>query len=313
MVVARRHAINAPKASVVIPTYERCCVVARAVESVLRQDMGDFEVIVVDDGSTDGTEHALGTVEDDRLHYFRSGHVGAAEARNIGARQAGARWLTFLDSDDTVTPDWLSSMLLETLSPDTALVSCGFTERAEGSAVIRKVVLPRPASPAVGPITELIATGGTYLVLRNLFLDIGGFDPEQQAGQHRELALRLGPALVERKLRAAAVMRPLVERRVGRGDQIRFNDAAVLAGGARLLDRHGRRLALDPRLLADTAASAAHRAVRLGDFAEARRLTLLAVRTYPRHLRHWARLCALIAPRAAQRYALRNRPADPNR
>ena len=263
-----RQAIDTPRVSVVIPTYDRCDVVARAVESVLRQDMGDLEVIVVDDGSTDGTEHALTPVEDDRLSYVRSSHVGAAEARNIGARQARSRWLTFLDSDDTVTADWLSSMLAETLPPDTALVSCGYTERAEGSAIIRRQRLPRPASPAIGPITELIATGGTYLVLRDLFLDVGGFDPEQPAAQHRELALRLGPALVERRLRAGAVMRPLVERWVGRRDQIRSDDAAVLAGASRILDLHSRRLALDRRLLADTAASAAYRAVRLGDFGD---------------------------------------------
>jgi glycosyltransferase involved in cell wall biosynthesis len=308
--VPRRQATGAPEVSVVIPTFQRCEVITRAVESVLRQDTGDLEVIVVDDGSKDCTEHAVSAIEDDRLTYVRSEHLGAAAARNIGARQAQARWLTFLDSDDTVTPDWLSSMLAETLPPDTALVSCGYTERAEGSAIIRRQRLPRPASAAIGPITELIATGGTYLVLRDLFLDVGGFDPEQPAGQHRELALRLGPALVERSLRAGAVMRPLVERWVGRGDQIRSDDAAVLAGGSRMLDRHRPRLSLDPRLLAETAASAAHRAVRLGDFAAARRLTLLAARTHPRNIRHWARLGALLAPRLAQRRALRRKPAD---
>jgi glycosyltransferase involved in cell wall biosynthesis len=299
--------------SVVIPTYERCDVIARAVASVLRQDMCDLELLVVDDGSMDNTEHALSAFEDDRLHYLGSRHVGAAEARNIGARQARALWLTFLDSDDTVTPDWLASMLAESESRDTALVSCGYTERAEGSAVVSRQRLPGPASPAIGPITELIATGGTYLVLRELFHDVGGFDPEQRAGQHRELALRLGPELVDRNLRAGAVMRPLVERWVGRGDQIRSDDAAVLAGASRILDRHRDRLALDPKLLADTAASAAYRAVRVGDFVEARRLMLLAVRTHPRKLRHWGRLCALAAPRAARRHALRDRRAGANR
>jgi hypothetical protein len=299
--------------SVVIPTYERADVIARATRSVLEQDMDDLEVFVIDDGSTDGTEEALSRFDDERLHYVRSQHVGAAEARNIGARHARGHWLTFLDSDDTVSADWLSTMLVEARPPDTALVSCGYTERAEGSAAIRRQRLPRPASPAIGPITELIATGGTYLVRRELFLDVGGFDPDQRAGQHRELALRLGPALVQRRLRAGAVMRPLVDRWVGRPDQIRSDDAAVLAGGSRMLERHRERLSLDPELLADTAASAAYRAVRLGSFAEARRLMLLAVRTRPRKLRHWARLSALAAPRVARRRALRRRPADANR
>ena len=296
--------------SVVIPTYERGDVITRAVDSVLRQSLDDFEVIVVDDGSTDSTERVVETLDDDRLSYVSSTHIGAAAARNIGARRAQACWLTFLDSDDTVTSDWLSSMLAETSRPDTALVSCGYAERADGCAVIRRQRLPRLASPAVGPITELIATGGTYLVQRDLFLDVGGFDPEQPAAQHRELALRLGPALVDRGLRAGAVMRPLVERWVGRDDQIRSDDAAVLAGASRILDRHRERLALDPSLLGDTAASAAYRAVRLGNFPEARRLMRVAVRAQPRKLRHWARLGALAAPRLARRRALGRAPAQ---
>jgi glycosyltransferase involved in cell wall biosynthesis len=304
-----RQASVAPQASVVIPTYERCDVVARAVESVLRQDLDELEVIVVDDGSTDPTERVLNRIEDDRLAYVRSRHVGAAAARNIGARRAQAHWLTFLDSDDTVTSDWLSSMLADTSRSGTALVSCGYTERADGCADVRRQRLPRPASPAIGPITELIATGGTYLVLRDLFLEVGGFDPEQPAAQHRELALRLGPTIEERGMRAGAVMRPLVERWVGREDQIRSDDAAVLVGATRILDRHRDRLTLDPRLLGDTAASAAYRAVRIGNFPEARRLMRMAVRAQPRKLRHWGRLGALIAPGLARRRALYRTPA----
>jgi glycosyltransferase involved in cell wall biosynthesis len=299
--------------SVVIPTYERGDVVTRAVESVLRQDTRDVEVIVVDDGSTDCTERALALIDDPRLSYTRTVHLGAAAARNTGARQARARWLTFLDSDDTVTRDWLSSLLMETSPPATALVSCGYVERTDGNATIRRQRLPRPASPAIGPFSELIATGGTYLVRRDVFLDVGGFDPDQPAAQHRELALRLGPTLVDRGLRATTVMRPLVERRMGRGDQIRSDDAAVLAGASRILDRHRDRLELDPRLLGDTAASAAYRAVRVGDVVEARRLMRVAIRAQRLKLRHWARYAALAAPGLARRRALRRRDADPKR
>jgi Glycosyl transferase family 2 len=313
LTVPGRQASGAPEVSVVIPTYERGDVVTRAVESVLRQDTGDIEVIVVDDGSTDCTERVLALIDDPRLSYARTVHLGAAAARNTGARRARARWLTFLDSDDTVTTDWLSSMLAETLPPDTALVSCGYVERTDGDPTIRRQRLPRPASPAIGPFTELIATGGTYLVQRDLFLDVGGFDPDQRAAQHRELALRLGPTMVDRGLRAGTVMRPLVERRVGRGDQIRSDDTAVLAGASRILDRHRERLALDPRLLGDTAASAAYRAVRLGDFAVARRLMRVAIGAQPLKLRHWARFAALAAPGLARRHALQRPLADAKR
>ncbi len=298
-----------PRVSVVIPTHNRGDVVGRAVTSVLRQDFAELELIVVDDGSTDNTRAVLGAIGDERVEYVATAHVGAAEARNVGARHARARWLTFLDSDDTVHSDWLSSLFAQAQAPGTALVSCGYTERVEGSSVVRRQLLPRPASPSIGPIVELIATGASYMMLRDLFLEVGGFDPKQAAAQHQELALRLGPALVERGLRCSAVMRPLVDRRIGRDDHIRSDDRAVLDGSVRLLRRHRDRLALDPPLLANTAATAAYRALRLGEFAEARRLMLLAVRTDPWNPRHWVRLAALVTPRTARRHAVRRRSA----
>jgi hypothetical protein len=102
-------------------------------------------------------------------------------------------------------------------------------------------------------------------------------------------------------------MRPLVEHWIGRDDHIRTDDEAVLSGCMRLLERHSDRLRLDPPMLANTAATAAYRAVRIGEFSTARRLMLLAVRTQPRNGRHWLRLGALAAPRVAQRRALRTR------
>jgi len=305
----QQRAVTAPRVSVLMALYNHAPFVTAALDSVALNDFLDVELIVVDDGSTDGTDELLAGVADARMHCLRSEHVGAAEARNIGARAARARWLTFLDSDDTAAADWLSSMLAEARHPGTGLVSCGYTERTEGSAEVRRQPLPRPASAAIGPITELIETGGSYLVLRDLFLDVGGFDRDQPSSQHQELALRLGPELVERGLGARAVMRPLVDRWVGRADHIRGDDAAVLAGSVRILELHRERLARDPTLLANTAAAAAFRATRLGARSQARRLMLLAARNDPGNIRHWARLAALLAPAVAQRRALRRTPA----
>jgi glycosyltransferase involved in cell wall biosynthesis len=301
-------AVASPLVSVVIPTYQRGDIVGRAALSVLRQKVNHIEVIIVDDGSTDCTGPICSEISDPRLRYVASEHVGAAAARNIGARLARASWLTFLDSDDTASSDWLTSMLDRTGDSHTALVSCGFNERNEGSTILLRQQLPHRASPAVGPIVELMQTGGTYLVRRDLFLDVGGFDPEQQSSQHLELSLRLGPELVRRGLQACAVMRPLVDRWVGRDDHIRADDKAIFAGCARIIDQHGDRLAHDTKLLANIGATAAYRAVRLGEIREARRYMFLAVRARPSDLRHWARLCSLAVPSLARRRVLRSRP-----
>jgi glycosyltransferase involved in cell wall biosynthesis len=298
-----------PRVSVVIPTYNRADVVGRAILSVLAQTEEDLELLVVDDGSTDTTRDVILGFDDERVEYLSGNHEGAAAARNAGARSATATWLTFLDSDDTAAPDWLASLLAETSVEGTALVSCGYTERIEGTEDILRLRMPHMASPSVGPIVELISTGGSYMLRRDLFVQVGGFDPRQAAAQHQELALRLGPVLTERRLRCAAVNRSLVDRWVGRDDHIRGNDQAVFEGSVRLLDVHRERLALDPPLKADMAATAAFRAVRLGRFADARRLMWSAVRTQPRNVRHWLRFAALIAPKTAQRRAMRSRPA----
>jgi glycosyltransferase involved in cell wall biosynthesis len=99
-----------PKVSVIIPTYNRRNFVAKAIESVLHQSFDDLEVIVVDDGSTDGTCQSLEPYRD-RIRYIFRENGGASAARNTGIEAAQGEWLAFLDSDDEWTPDYLSKQI----------------------------------------------------------------------------------------------------------------------------------------------------------------------------------------------------------
>lgn len=89
--------------SVVIPTYNRARLVGRAIESACRQTYEPIEIVVVDDGSTDGTADVV-TRFDPRMRYYRQENGGVATARNLGLRHARGEFIAFLDSDDQWHP-----------------------------------------------------------------------------------------------------------------------------------------------------------------------------------------------------------------
>lgn len=96
-----------PKVSVIIPTYNRASMVCEAIDSVLTQAYLSFEIVVVDDGSTDGTGDVLRARYGDRIRYFDQENQGRAVARNRGIRLSQGEYLVFLDSDDWLLPEAL--------------------------------------------------------------------------------------------------------------------------------------------------------------------------------------------------------------
>ena len=97
-----------PKISVIIPAYNQAHFLGAAVESVLSQSMPDFELIIVNDGSTDQTEQVVLSYQDSRITYVSQQNRGLSGARNTGIRQASGDYLTYLDSDDAFFPQKLA-------------------------------------------------------------------------------------------------------------------------------------------------------------------------------------------------------------
>ena len=96
--------LSTPKVSVIIPTYNRASVIQRAVDSVYHQSFNNWELLLVDDGSTDQTKEILkGFKKDPKFRYFKTKNHGVSSARNLGLKQAQGEWIAFLDSDD----EWL--------------------------------------------------------------------------------------------------------------------------------------------------------------------------------------------------------------
>ena len=101
--------IESPKVSVVIATYNRANYIQETVESIFRQSFRDYELIVVDDGSTDDTGKILEPYHA-RLQYIYQANSGPSRARNVGVRHARAPWIAFQDSDDLSEPDHLATL-----------------------------------------------------------------------------------------------------------------------------------------------------------------------------------------------------------
>jgi len=100
-----------PLVSAVIPTFNRRELVPEAVRSVLAQTWREVEAVVVDDGSTDGTEEAVRAIPDPRVRYVRKEHSGIAATRNRGIAEARGAFLAFLDSDDLWVPGKLEKQM----------------------------------------------------------------------------------------------------------------------------------------------------------------------------------------------------------
>jgi glycosyltransferase involved in cell wall biosynthesis len=98
-----------PKVSVVVATYNRATLLAETIDSVLQQRFQDYELIVVDDGSTDGTQALLQSYRS-RIRYLYQENRGPSAARNLGVRHARAPWIAFQDSDDLTEPNHLETL-----------------------------------------------------------------------------------------------------------------------------------------------------------------------------------------------------------
>lgn len=92
------------KLSIIIPIYNRENTLARCLNSILSMKMNDYEVLMVDDGSTDGSGDICKEYEhlDNRFHYYNKKNGGVSSARNFGLSKSSGLWITFVDSDDFV-------------------------------------------------------------------------------------------------------------------------------------------------------------------------------------------------------------------
>jgi glycosyltransferase involved in cell wall biosynthesis len=180
---------------VVIPAYNSEAYLVEAIDSVLGQTYGDVEVIVVDDGSTDGTGELIRS-RYPMTRYIRTENGGPARARNIGIRNAGGEFVAFLDADDVWLPRKLEKQMTHFYrDPDVAMI---FTENnyfddrgvIDYSRKFDKRVLMRGCVPANIFLHSYVVTS-TVIVRKKVFDDVGYFDEGLTIAEDDNLWIRI--------------------------------------------------------------------------------------------------------------------------
>jgi glycosyltransferase involved in cell wall biosynthesis len=282
--------MNSPSVSIVIPTYNRGHLISRAIESIIKQTFNEWELIVVDDGSTDNTEDAVRTFSSDqRVKYFRKENSGAAESRNAGVARATSRYITFLDSDDEAEPFWLERMLHTLESNAASVVCCGLT-RIDANGKLISSEMPKSLAPIFKSVKGRFTNGGVYLMETSIFHGIGGFDPELRSGQHTELSFRLIPYLEKNGLQIANIFESLIKVYVHDGPRIRHDVNAIFLGSSRTLEKHAELFKRDKARYADYLSVAGVYGIRLKKYKESNAFFRQAVVLRPFSIQGWVRL-----------------------
>lgn len=174
--------MSADLISVVIPTHNRAHLLPRLLACVLAQDDDDFEVLVVDDGSSDETPHVLAACDDQRLRTARHEHArGVSVARNTGTSLAHGRWVAWCDDDDVWAPQKLR-LQRQALERSPGLLWCNTgTAHVSANLRLRAVQLSPPAGDIAARMlqTNWITGGGSGVMAeRKAVLGLGGFDSQ---------------------------------------------------------------------------------------------------------------------------------------
>ena len=234
-----------PSVSVILPTYNRGRLLRDAVESVVLQTFVDWELDIVDDGSTDGSTGFVSELADSRIRMINIAHSGSpARARNAGVAVASGEWIAFLDSDDM----WLPRKLELQVGALRERPECGWS--CTGFAYIDETGAPthqragKPYRPVSGWILDELMGGvggltvsmDTVVVRHSLLADIGEFDEALVVREDYDMILRLA-----RRSQILALGEPLtlIREHTGR-TTARMSTADLFEQGARMFEKAAR-------------------------------------------------------------------------
>jgi len=188
------------KFSVVIPLYNKANFIGDCLESVLKQTHQDFEVIIVNDGSTDGSKKVVETFKDPRIQVLHQNNKGASAARNSGIEKAKNKWIALIDADDYWYPNHLEELNKMISKYPKADLVCNNYEILLNKKLIKYPFISLDnvsksqyienyfLASKVDSLTLTCSFGFT----KKIFEKVGGFDEDIRSGQDTDLMIRLG-------------------------------------------------------------------------------------------------------------------------
>jgi glycosyltransferase involved in cell wall biosynthesis len=253
--------------SVIVPTRNRSSLLATTLRSVLRQQNVTFEVLVVDEGSSDDTPTVLAALGDARLRVLRHDRPqGLPAARNHGAAEARGEWLAFIDDDDLWAPDKLTRQLHAARQAGRDWVYTGAVNFVESRITFYQPLLPPEQTVKALRRFNAIPGGGSNVIWhRAIWRQVGPFAPCFQGGEDWDMSIRLAAHAPP-----AWVNRPLVAKRVHSTNM--FSDITAILRAVELIEaRHRTRVDRGRlhRWLADRYWRSGRRGAALNHFARA--------------------------------------------
>lgn len=179
--------------SVVIPLYNKEKQIAYTLQSVYNQTFQDFEIVIIDDGSTDGSVAEVEKFRDSRIRLIHQQNAGVSAARNRGIGEAKGELIAFLDADDEWKPEYLASQYyLYQKYPDCSVYACNYEFRDLDGKVTPTIIRKLPFSGDVGILTNYFEVAScsnppicsiSIMVKKQAIQDIGGFPVGIKSGE----------------------------------------------------------------------------------------------------------------------------------
>jgi glycosyltransferase involved in cell wall biosynthesis len=284
----------ASKVSVLIPTYNRKVYLRKTLESVFAQTYKDYEVVIVDDGSTDGTEEMIrGTGYP--VKYYWVDHIGQYAARNKLIELAQGEYITFVDSDDLLFPDTIERLIkaVEAYGPNVIAYGAHVGIDEKGSFVKRKRRL-LPSGNITAELFEFIYVHSCGMMCpKRIFEEVGGFDASLKCCAFYKLLLKMSvkykfialeePTFKRRRHKDNVSVRSFANRKV----EFDVLEDFYFNGGGKKLIPHSRAM----KRLSQEGYRAGRCAIREGMYEQARQLLCSSFHRYHniKSLIHWVR------------------------